>query len=301
MTSPTPPRPRPRRSRAVPISHLRTECTTAEFALLGFDRSLKEQIERWKPGGTENQGRDAYCWLRFYRTLHRELAVRQQHPNAGPAGAPAEDAIITASLSNEPKRVLRLLPDAEGNPVDLLVHPKSWHALVHLMSRDQCLGFLAREITRIGVVGSAEQLDAHVRALDEIDLQQRLCAWILTTPGPGLPFLATDRAPEPPEWTKTLETTEIVDLIAAHQDVNRERLAYLRALIEEDPEAKGSMRPSWSVFFGALGTELQVRPEALMRDRSLCELLAQVRLSAASKREAIERARDEAERKRPAA
>lgn len=301
MTAPTPQRRRPRRTRAIPIAHLRDQCTTAEFTLRSLDPATRDFIEAWRPGGAENPSEDAFAWLGFFRVLHREVAVREQTPARAQTGAPAEDAIVTAALANEPVRVPASVVDESGNRCEFLVYPKSFSALLHLMGRDACLGLLARDVARIAVVGSAEQLDAHVRALDEMDYQQRVCAWIVCTAGPGLPFDWAAATPVPPEWTRSLDSSDFMALIGGHQRVNRERLAYLRALIEpDDGESPTVKRPSWAVLFATLGTEFRERPENLMRDRSLAELLAQLRLSSAAKKEAMEAARVEAERKRSA-
>jgi hypothetical protein len=230
-----------------------------------------------------------------------EAAERQAAPAAGEATMQAERITLEA-LRAAPERVERSQVVGEPEREALLCYPKSFDTLLHCHARDVLLGWLA---VRTDYLLSSQGADVELaeRAVAELSYQHRCLVWIVTSPGPGMPF-DPDRTPRPelPAWTQELDTFELFRVIDAYSTANLLRLQALRSLLAGAEEGKGSgRRASWSIFFGSLAESTGQTPAALMRDASLAEVLARVRITAAAHHEAAETARREAAERRAAA
>jgi hypothetical protein len=239
-----------------------------------------------RPGGTENPGRNAQAWLRYYGRLCalRALADRDT-PAEGSATAAAADRIILEALAGVAKPVT--LSGAAA--LELQAHPKSAFALLQCHIRNLTI---ARLLTYAEQLGRSEHPDAHeliARALAEATHQHRVLAWIACTPGSGLPFPEYERDPELPAPFTDVAPQDLISICRAFDEVNWARLRALEALVTPDPDDDGTprKRPSWSQFFASATANEGGASEHVLRDRSLAGFLATTQLAASAQREAM--------------
>lgn len=301
MTTPMPTRSRPHRSRAVPISHFRSACETARLTLLSLDRGLKDELERWKPGGAENPGRDAYGWLAYYRRLHREIAARQGRPGSR-AAAPAPNDVelatrLNAAMLEQPVPVTLELPDETGVRPTVTVRPLSYDSLAFLDALDRQLARLAREADRLAESDVPADAAAFMRARQEICWLQRVFCWVLTSDAaPRLPFdPVTTPDPSAPEWTERLTVVDVVRVLAAHHAVHARTLSLLNGLLRPGEDDSDRRPGSWQTFFSGLEAESNEPAKHFMRDRALPALLASRVLAADARRQAMDDAKRRAD------
>jgi hypothetical protein len=272
-----------RGKRSISTAELRAECAPLERAVLTERLAEREALARHRPGGAQNPARDARAWLAYYRYLHRCHA----RGAAGGGGAPAlsreqADAVALDALRAQPIPVRRMNALPDDPP--LYVYPKSLDALLHVHALDRQLGYMTEQHARVTAAleqqHRAELAELLPRLADAISYAYQLLAWIVTTPGPGMPYGPDDDRPMPPESIRALEPWDVVRICAAHQ----RHLAQLHAvsvlLDAKRPTEAGARRPSWSAFAAELAAESGTSVETIMKFRSLASELARAMLHA---------------------
>lgn len=264
------------------IPALREEATILEKQLRAVTQrregELPAKVEAFRPGGKQNPERDAKGWYVWVRAL--AMALGRATPEDG-AAAPEADRATVETLSGAPLTRRSLIAADDGAPVELTVYPKSFSTLAHLHGRDL---ILARLQPTVEALIRDEALDGPLvrRVLEAIANEHRLCAWIATTPGPGMPFEQAAPPPEFPEHVVAWHPTEVLQIREMHLEVNHLRIAATQKLLtpDTDPATGGS----WSSFFATVAKEFGTAPEVLMHDRSLLSVLAQTQLIASEHR-----------------
>jgi hypothetical protein len=83
----------------------------------------------------------------------------------------------------------------------------------------------------------------------------------------------------------------VLQILAAHRQVNATRLAHVAALLETPDDSPARARPSWAVLVSTLASKDGVPARAYVRDRSLAGLMAQAHLHAGAQRDAMAEAK----------
>jgi hypothetical protein len=283
------------------IAELERACSLLERTVLKLGLATEAELAPIRPGGERNPGAGAAEWNYYQCQLHRRHALGDAG-DGGLIGDPVADGEAAAMLANMGE-VVALSPEANatGRPTEVTVYPKGLYALGWLHCQDKLLLLLARATEALGAHGrnSAEDVAIYARLVGETILQQRMAIWAVTSPGAGLPWGRAQR-PDPntlPAWTSFVSPEDVMVLLLTHHRVNLARYAALKRLITSETKNVPSLsiRPSWSVFIGGAAIELGVKPETLLHDWTLTEVMSAFRLSSASKRDAFEQARREAE------
>jgi hypothetical protein len=262
---------------------LQAQCTALREVLGDGVATLDELAAYW-PGGSENPepdplGRWIYCYAQYSRMAGR---LDPQKTDAEIAKAEAD---VLAALRHAPVPV-ELVRTVRGRPVRLEVHPKSFETLLHIEARD-------RELTRLtGALEALQDLPAEAQATwgrrltAEIAYQTHVLCWIVTHPGPGLPFPENRDAPAVPKRFRDLEAQDVVSILRAHRRVAVVRLARVADLIGGG-KASGK-RQSWASLGATAASELGVSSGALLRDWTLESWIAQLSLASDAKARAAE-------------
>ena len=194
----------------------------------------------------------------------------------------AADAAVLDALRNEPEH-LEFPPLEDGEEKRLYrVYPKSLDALLQCHVRDHVLAWLTAKYDILRRNQTAAEMELLPRCVAEISYQYSLLVWIVCTAGPRMPdgFTTEELRPDAPEWAE-LQPFEMLLVAKAHMKVNGDRLRALEYLIApQKADKRTTRRPSWSVFMGSMAVKMKVQPERLMRDYSLGEVMAAIKLSA---------------------
>lgn len=233
------------------------------------------ELDALAPGGAENQTTDPLgATVVWYAHLRARFAVEQLKEADADARAQAD---VGAALAGDGVPV-RLSPvDAPSS-----VFPKSYHALRFCDALDHAL----RRV--VATAQTLEELEVQALAPLTESLTVRLWAWILTHPGPALPF-EDDTHAEPPAWTHALTPDDLLALLAAHMEANGARIARIARLFPSG-EAATETRLTLAGFLGTVAQELGHRPFDVLRHWSVGEAFAQAAVTAQAAREAKERA-----------
>jgi hypothetical protein len=278
---------------AVKVRALRAQCDALAADLLQAGQATADALRVVRPGGAENPKRDGSAWVRFYGQLQLLRGRAQSGASSGSGGSASDDSLTLAALSAAPT-IVRTLAGERA------VHPKSLSTLLHCHGRELVLGKLAALVAALKDADTNdEHADSIADAVDEIDRQLRILAWIALTTGPGLPFPRHDRAPAIPDDVAALDPVSVLEINRGFARVNWVNLRAMQSLIEPDPDAGGDRtRPSWSVFAGALAVELHEDPKDLIENRALVSIMAMTSLAASSRRAAMNDAKRQHERSR---
>lgn len=260
--------------------HLVERCRALRGTLLSRGESATT-LDGYAPGGAENAATDPFGGrVAEYALLRGRVAfldwMEQDRMARG-------QAALAAALVNAPVPVT--LSDGEKRAV----HPKSYHALAWCDALDRALAEVSEKAHQL------EDLEIRATAPLTKSLAVRLWAWILTCPEPGLPF--DEGAPaDPPAWTESLAPEDLLTLLSAHLEVNRERNRLVATLFPAEREAES--RLSLSGFLGTVAQELHQRPSDVLRRWTMGEAFAQAVVSAEAQREAKARAAADASERR---
>jgi hypothetical protein len=243
------------------VRGLREYCTVHRASIIVHKLASEEEVEDWWPGGARNPKKDLSAWIRCFANyvafLDRDSIARKASQHA------VKQQIVLDALADKPESV-RLA--TAGRSVQ--VHPKSFIALVDIHARSLMLAMLTDQTEQLVAAGRPEDLEVVLRAYDEMAYHQQVIAWIVTTPGVGLPFPEGTAVPQvPAEWGE-VHPADFYAVAAAHQRVNVMRLSAL------DMSRSGESRPDFSVFFAMLAGSSDHSTADLMRDRSLAGELA---------------------------
>jgi hypothetical protein len=275
-------------TRTVSGAELRAECVNLERAVLAGGYATETDLVPHRPGGQQNDRKDARAWLRYYAVLHRRHARAEFQPNSD--SRLRADAAVLAALRDEPVRLdlVQPVPWVDGTETThLFVYPKSLDALLQAHALDREIAWLLLQnerIERAGAAGMVGAAEAHRKIHDGIAYAYGLLAWIMTSPGPALPFnVMVNEDPELPPYIKALHPIDLPQIAAAAQR-HHARLAAVQALLDHRTPEQGGRRPSWSQFIGSLAIELDEDSVQIMKYRSLGSLLASAQLNADANR-----------------
>lgn len=265
---------------------LRQRCTDLRATLAQAGLATPDELDAYWPGGRENREESPGDWIYCYASFVR-IAGREETPAERVRREDAEAAVL-AALRDDPEPVELIAPGPDGGPAFRSVYPKSFDTLCHVSARDRELLRLAAAAQVLTESSLPELVERGRAVYEEISYQTRVLVWIVTHPGPGLPWADDVVRPEPPDWTLVLDPADIIRLVRAHQRVNGTRIGLISDLM-----AKGQGRgkgPGWATL-GAMGaSDLGVSSRVLLRDWSLAGWLAQLLLTAEAKAEAHARA-----------
>lgn len=264
---------------------LAARCADLRDSLLSLGHVSQADLADYWPGGAENHEAPPGNWIFCYAQLVRMLGW--ESPEASALERAAAEREVLAALRREPAHLelVQALPDGRSH---LTVYPKSFHALLRLDEQDALLARLAEAAEQLRQGPASTLTERLGQVLEEIEYQQQVCVWILTTPGVGLPFGDADLRPVPPTWLAELDAADLVRVLRAHREVNGRRVAALSALIGRARKTVG--RASWAVIGASAASELHTASYTLFRDWSLAEWMAQYHLTLDAKREAQESA-----------
>lgn len=262
---------------------LKTRCKSLRDQLIGQQLATAEEVAAVWPGGALNHGQGFTGWIETYAQLTRfagRLEVSVETHSA--AQSQQLEAVVRAASSRAPKPLALTVGD-------YAVHPKSAHTLAFLDS----LEAVQRPLVRL-MIDRAQDETLEPSELEALlpmtrSLAQRTWAWVLLTPGVGLPF--DDFAPiDPPVWTKELTPEDLLAIYFAHRELHAEAVAIMSAAIPRDGGPAQS-RLSLSGFLTGYASEHGLPPSQLMRQWSLPESVAAALASAESHRVAEENAK----------
>lgn len=251
------------------VGWLREVCGDFRRDLLSAETATVDEIAAIWPGGKDNPDKKLKGWIRCYGQLHalNGIGVTKRIEGRQTSAAERQEATL-AALADTPESV-QLQPQDGEEPQSLTVYPKSWVALEEISKRNLALAWLIDQSALIEQHGTPDDLELLLRARDEQSYLQRVLAWIATTPGVGLPFAETDRAPEPPSAFSDLHPADFYAIAQAFQRVNVKRLLVLEST------RKNETRPDWSVFLTAFADGKNRDTPHVMRDMSLASVIAQ--------------------------
>jgi hypothetical protein len=224
------------------------------------------------------------------------VLLDERTPDAGDRDARRKraDRVVLDSLRGASRPVTLTAPIEDLREVS--VHPKSMNALIELAERDAVIGFFnaGLDALRELVVANPtpDRVEHLARGVREVGYQERICVWIVTHPGPGLPYPEEVTTPELPDWLSYLSPVDALLIFAAHEDVNAGRLAALQALPRGKKRADDVER-GWGVYLANMASLMNRSAEQLARDHSLASLFAQSYVHAIEQ----ERQMEEAEKK----
>jgi hypothetical protein len=202
------------------------------------------------------------------------------------------DRVILDALRGASKAVTLTDPSLDLREVS--VHPKSLNALIELAERDHVIGFFNSGVEALRELAKTDprpdRIDMLARGVRELAYQQRICVWIVTHPGPGLPFPEEDTSPELPAWLGQLSPVDALMIFRAHEEVNAGRLAALQALPRGRKNGDDGER-GWGVYLANLASLLNRTAEQLSRDQSLAALFAQSHVHAVDQEHAMDEAK----------
>lgn len=276
--------------RSVSAAELKAECINLERDVLRRGLGSETDLSQYRPGKEKNTARDARGWLRYYAVLNRYHA-RGEHEHGDEQRARA-DAQVLAALSDEAIRVdllqpITILPlegeEPEPEIVYVYVYQKSLDALLHAHALDRQLAWLLIQKERVedaGARGMPRASELHEKLTDAISYTYGLIVWIMTSPGPPMPYTVGGKTdPEIPEMIRLMHPIDVAQIANAAMK-HHARLAALQVLLDKRSRNEGGKRPSWSQFVGSLAVEMDTDSVQIMKYRSLGSLLAAVQLNA---------------------
>lgn len=276
------------------ISGLRARCLRMKDTIEARSLATKEEVAAWWPGGEHNRARTLGGWIVCYGQMCSFVGRRA----VTTAEAERRERTMINALRNAPKAVPLISP-IEGQPATLYVHPKGADALWTLAELERVL----REtiLWREAILQQDPQPPEGMTALGHIARMlarlHAIFAWIVTCPGPGVPYMAHfalpwDLAEEPPAWCTALDAMDLLQLAQAHTEVNLGRLQALPKLAPADPAERGH---GWATFFQSYAAEAKIPPAELMAWHPMTGLLTASALAAeAFQRREAERTRGKA-------
>jgi hypothetical protein len=180
------------------------------------------------------------------------------------------------------------LPVALLNGDLVAVYPKSFDALLWFREHDYVLMWMQsradffREVYLNDNVPDAEEPFTLLMKLDEeVSYHTRLMAYAACQPARSVDRTEFEREDFdiPPPFDDSIDPIDLVRILRAFWEVNVTRLNLLPYLVGPRKEKDTQKRMSWNVFFATMAMNRKMDIHALMRDKSLISLLAQVRLA----------------------
>ena len=258
---------------SVPQLRNATELLCREVVALR--RATEQELDAKRPA--EDAGAEA--WLRFciwVAELKGTTPVKAERALARVMHEALADVPVQLTLSAGER---------------IAIHPKSLHTLGELDVLDLTLCSASTDLAELGVavlngdLVFADIVEARVLAAMLTSRAVQLYAWILATPGPGLPFGEQDEDPKSPDWTRALNGADLEAIVRAHLQVNREDIEFLAAAFPSDTEGARTRLPL-AGFVGSYANEIGEKPRELMCNVSLRSLFAGALAHAQALREA---------------
>jgi len=276
------------------VGELEEQCKRFEQVLTARKLATSAEIDPHRPGGPENPDSGPRGWLHFYGELR---AIHTRGDAMVAAARTIEDMAAADGrglelFANKPETVRCVGLGGEAGKV-YQVHPKCLGALILCHERDERLQWLALRLDELQRRGTAADLDLVERVDEEMLKNLCLIAWVVTTPGKGLPWDRLAQVPEPPEEFRQLDLPDLLAIHHAHMVVNGLRIEMVRRSVlgrrtlESGP---ADSMPRWTTFVGQAAMRLNTRADAVMWDWTLAELLLAVATSAEVERRAYEHA-----------
>jgi hypothetical protein len=255
------------------LTRLQGFCQQYRQDLLVRQVATADEIAACWPGGADNNDKSTWGWVRCYGSL-RVMVARLSPAERAAAEAQRKQQVLDA-LSDTPETV-----ELSGG-VTRTVYAKSDVALGMIDGLNRKLAAIVDDASVLRLVDTAEAIDLCIRAHSEQSFLQRVMAWIITTPGPGLPFPENAIEVELPDEYASLTPIDYYILAEAFQRVNILRLAML-----SDSRTPGK-RPDWPVYWASVSGDTGIPVPRLRRDQSLASLLATNAERARAHREAM--------------
>lgn len=236
-------------------------------ALLARGGATEAEISPWAPGGAENADRGLVGWIEFWGHLKYLHGVETERDGAmGERKEAKAAATALAALRRQPIPIPGVT--LAGAPLPLQVHPKGALALTEVALLDWLLGWFVA----VGGVGERHQrVDLQEDAARGQVRTHAILVWILTHPGPGMPYPAYTAPPDPPLWALQLDPVDLLSVLAAHKEVNGGRLACLELLTH----GRGGPRVSWAAIVAADAERAHSEAYRLMAETTMVERLVQ--------------------------
>lgn len=252
---------------------LKDRCRLIEAHVRARSLATAVELDAYRPGGEENPEKHGLGpWVFWYGNLCR-FNARADNAVAAPVLAESNAVAVLAMADMPVPIALRQDPGWTDKPSTAFVHPKSLHALLHLRAYEDALEHLAFYVNKLSVSREAEAMKLVSRTLEAMSWEYAVMAWILTTPGPGLPFEPNEGMPEPPATFRKWLPEDFIEVARANLVVNGARLKQTRQLCRAVQEGEPH-RPVFSVLLASLGLEAGMDWRLLTKDRTLVGLLS---------------------------
>lgn len=239
------------------------------------------------PGGSDNPLPSPaswwYCWGTFIAFARRMEQQRRRE---------TADVDLRAAIARRSARASEQVTLTDGSVRS--VHPKSYWALRFLDLLDRDYRQAAEQALASLEEGSPADVAVHAVAPLAEALCVRVWAWVLTTPGPELPFADDARNLHPPKWTARMTPHDIVAIARAHQRIHADDA---RIIAEAFPDEGGASRLGLEGFLNTYVESGGHTNYQVFRQFTLGETFA----NAVSRAIASKEARAAAETKRPPA
>jgi hypothetical protein len=261
------------------LMDLERRCRVIEGSVRQRRLARADELAAVCPGGPENPERGFPGALRWYGHL---CGFLEREDSSAPQRR-AADAALMAALAELPKDLpLTVTQGPDGTPLTLRVYPKGLLTLLDCEVRNLVLRALTMRVEALRATPPEVFGPDHAVHLDKAsrELGRQLCmfAWIATSPGPGFPYPEdADPEPNPPEHIAALDPWDLYQICQAWREVNVGRLQMADTLAKA-PAAGTEGGMSWSILYSTVGEAHHKDPKRLLRDRSLANVLASVRL-----------------------
>lgn len=220
------------------------------------------EVAAFWPGGSENPDTTFDGWVECYAQCTR-LVGRLETQSTD------TDAMRNALATAVRRAASRATLTVELSIGARVVSPKSAWALWWLESLDATAQSVAMVADQLSQVAEGEAL-LGLPSLTQ-GLAWRTWAWILLSPGVGLPFESLDEL-DPPAWTSQLLPEDFLAIYKAHRTLHFEDTATMAAAFPSSNREKS--RLYLGGFLSSHANEVGVAPSDIVRGWSLPEAFA---------------------------
>lgn len=274
-------------------AELKERCRVIRDTISARSLATDDEVATYWPGGDDNPGRDLRAWVYAFANLVRFSGRMVVAPEVHLAARAAADQSVIDALRAQPAIItLTNRGYTQREDTRVTVHPKSFDALQWFAARDARIAWLNEQRAAILARALPESPGLAERIGTEIAYQYGLMVMAATASGPYLPWEIGEEPELLDEPTDALSPVEMLQVLNAFVEVNALRLHALQRLMS--PE-EGNERPSWATFFASQASEPgNPSARALMRDRSLAEVIATALVASDARKRAADRAKQKA-------
>lgn len=271
-------------AKVITQKNLEGRCELLERNVLRQKLATEAELAAHRPGGEQNTDTEAEGWLRWNDVLNRHHAKVQFHQFEETARARA-DRILADALLEVPRNIQLIQPSTPGGiPPTISVHPKSAAAITRIGAHDDQVALCAWALDHIREHQEPETLELLPQFTEEMNYHAAVILWIVTHPGPGLPFPRLEYQPDVPQRFFDMDAVDGHRLLGAYQDIHRVRMLAVEDLFAS--ESTDHRRASWATFFAVASAEFKESPQDLMENRSLASVVVQFQLQARNQAQA---------------